>query len=83
MRLFRLDEYCWYCGSDADEAIAAYMADTGINREEATDDMFFGEVTGDDLDRMIIDTEDESNNQTMRAAVAAMTAPGFVCGIDA
>lgn len=83
MRLFRLDEYVWYCGIDADDAIAAYMEDTGVSREEATDDMFFEEVTGDGLDAVIVDPEDESNNQTMRDAIAGMTEAGFVCGIDA
>jgi hypothetical protein len=78
MRCFRINEYEWYAGKDAEEAIAAAMKVTGNTREETVDDVFFGEARLD----MAVSDEDGNNVRTIGDILATMTKPGFVCGYE-
>lgn len=78
MKCFRLNEYEWYAGNDADEAIAAAMRDAGNSRDETVDADFFGEANPD----TVVTMEDDEPSTTIGAILATMTKPGLVCGSE-
>lgn len=78
MKAFRLNEYDYYAGNDAEEAIAAAMRDTGNSPDETVDPMFFREANPE----VVVTMEDDEPNTTVGAILAGMTKPGFICGSE-
>ncbi len=74
MRVFQVDEENWYAAETPEEAVAAYLADVGEEAREYCDE--FGppeEVSGDALDKMIVDVDEPGQpKHSFRELLAAI-----------
>lgn len=81
MKAFRLTEYEWYAADTAEEAVSAAMKDTGLPRDEATDEQYFTGEPEDDATEIWAD-ETMTTKTTVGAILAEMTEAGFCFGIE-
>lgn len=74
VKVFKMNECDWWVAKDIDSAIKAYLADSGVSREDIPD---VRELTDEEMDRMMyLPADDESGNSlTFRQVLERMTAP--------
>jgi hypothetical protein len=60
-KVYRLNDYEWWMATSLEEAIAAAMKETGLPRDEASDDPY--ELSNEDLQRLIF-RDDDGNRRT-------------------
>lgn len=89
IRVFQMNDMEWWAGEGTpEEMLAAYMAETGVSREEATDDPdgLPSPLTDEEMEsEMMVETDDDDQptgrKTSFRAVLDGMIASGqkFPC----
>ena len=58
MKVFRLNDYDWWVGSDLESVKKSYMEATGLPEDEAFDDAY--ELTEEEMNKLLYKDEDGS-----------------------
>lgn len=84
VKVFQINDCDWWAGYDAESVLAAYMQETGCDREEALgiiDGIYPQELTEDDLLTNMItndsDDGEEKEKEPFREALDKMIASGL------
>ncbi len=79
IKLFAVDDCTWYAAKTAEEAVQAAMADTGLSREEFSEDIH--EISNAMMDKFKFVEEDGKEIGTFREELNRMIAAGekFPC----
>lgn len=65
MRVFKLNECDWYMAETLEQAIASYMLETGLPRDEAADEP--RELTAEEMQRLVFVDDDNHVNEVRRS----------------